>query len=73
MAFILKKNSLNHTSWTKILYSISYFEKSFYMQSLPTVGARKIDTLRNKEKQFFFIALLYFFSIYAYNIENAYI
>ena len=39
-----------------------------------TVGARKIDTLRNKFKQktVFFIASLYFFSNYAYNIERAY-
>ena len=34
-----RKNTLNHTSETqKSVFSISYFEKCFYMQSLPTAN-----------------------------------
>ena len=40
-----------------------------------TVGARKIDTLRNKLKQtqFFHRFIIIFFSSYAYDIKRAYI
>ena len=40
-----------------------------------TVGARKIDTLRNrfKQKQFFHNFIIYFFSNYTNNIEREYI
>ena len=39
VAFI-SKNSLNHTSETpkSLFFSISYFQKCFYMQSLPTAN-----------------------------------